>query len=90
VQPDKGKEPYEDAVLAFVYLLRCADGRDYVGSTRKSLEERVAEHNAAHFRAYTAVRRSVTPVWCQEFDRKPMRSQWNAASKDGRGPGRRH
>ncbi len=55
--------------MAFVYLLRCADGRYYAGSTRKSLEERVAEHNAAHFRGYTAVRRPVVLVWSQEFDR---------------------
>jgi putative endonuclease len=27
-------------------MLRCADGRYYVGSTRKSLEARIAEHNS--------------------------------------------
>ena len=59
----------ERAISAFVYILRCVDGRYYVGSTRKSLEERVAEHNAAWFRGYTAVRRPVTLVWSQEFDR---------------------
>jgi len=54
---------------AFVYILRCADGRYYVGSTRKTLEERLAEHNTAHYRGYTQVRRPVTLVWSQEFDR---------------------
>ena len=27
---------------AYVYILRCADGSYYIGSTRASLEERVA------------------------------------------------
>ena len=31
---------------AYVYILRCRDGAYYVGSTRTSLEHRVAEHNA--------------------------------------------
>jgi len=31
---------------AYVYILRCADGSYYVGSTRTSLEERLAKHNA--------------------------------------------
>ena len=30
---------------AWLYILRCADGSYYVGTTRKSLEERLAEHN---------------------------------------------
>jgi putative endonuclease len=59
----------ERTISAFVYILRCADGRYYVGSTRKPLEDRVAEHNAAWFRGYTAVRRPVVLVWSQEFDR---------------------
>lgn len=54
---------------AFVYILRCADGSYYVGSTRKSLEERVAEHNSGLLRGYTRSRRPVTLVWSQDFDR---------------------
>lgn len=54
---------------AFVYILRCADGSYYVGSTRKSLEERVAEHNSGLLRGYTRSRRPVTLVWSQEFER---------------------
>ncbi len=34
---------------AIVYMLRCADGRYYVGSTRGSLERRLAEHNSGAF-----------------------------------------
>ncbi len=54
---------------AFVYILRCADGSFYVGSTRKSLEERIAEHNSGLLRGYTISRRPVTLAWSQEFDR---------------------
>jgi putative endonuclease len=53
---------------AFVYILRCADGRTYVGSTRGSLENRVAEHNAGTFGGYTASR-PVSLVFHQEFER---------------------
>jgi putative endonuclease len=59
----------EAAVSAFVYILRCADGSCYVGSTRKSLEERIAEHNSGLLRGYTMSRRPVTLVWSQDFDR---------------------
>ena len=31
---------------AFVYILRCSDGSYYVGSARKPLEQRLAEHNS--------------------------------------------
>jgi putative endonuclease len=54
---------------AFVYILRCVDGSFYVGSTRKSLEERIAEHNGGLLHGYTRSRRPVALVWSQEFDR---------------------
>jgi len=54
---------------AFLYILRCADGAYYVGTTRGTLENRVAEHNAGHFGGYTAKRRPVTLVFQQDFDR---------------------
>jgi putative endonuclease len=53
---------------AYVYILRCADGRYYVGTTRGDLETRIAEHNAGHFGGYTAVRRPVRLVFAQQFD----------------------
>jgi predicted GIY-YIG superfamily endonuclease len=56
-------------VGAYLYILRCADGRYYVGTTRKHLEERGAEHNAGHHGGYTAVRRPVTLVFAQHFER---------------------
>jgi predicted GIY-YIG superfamily endonuclease len=54
---------------AFVYILRCSDGSYYVGSTRESLEERVAEHNSGFYGGYTMGRRPVLLVWSQDFDR---------------------
>jgi len=52
---------------AFVYILRCKDETYYVGSTRGSLEDRVAQHNAGNFGGYTTSRRPVVLVWHQEF-----------------------
>ena len=54
---------------AFVYILRCADGSYYVGSTRDSLENRVAQHNSGLLGGYTKSRRPVELVFAQEFDR---------------------
>lgn len=53
----------------YIYILRCADGSYYVGSTRSTLELRVAEHNAGTFGGYTKRRRPVELVFHQEFDR---------------------
>lgn len=54
---------------AHVYILRCSDGSYYVGSTRTSLETRLAQHNAGSFGGYTARRRPVELVFTQDFDR---------------------
>jgi putative endonuclease len=53
---------------AYLYILRCADGSYYVGTTRKSLEERIGEHNAGLHGGYTASRRPVTMVFTQHFE----------------------
>ncbi len=53
---------------ASVYLLRCADGSFYCGSTRKDVSERVSEHQNGHFPAcYTFRHRPVTLVWSEHF-----------------------
>jgi putative endonuclease len=57
------------AMGAYVYILRCADGSYYVGSTRTSLDDRVAQHNAGNFDGYTARRRPVILVFAEHFDR---------------------
>jgi putative endonuclease len=53
---------------AFLYILRCADGSYYVGTARKELEERVAEHNSGMFGGYTATQRPVALVFAQHFE----------------------
>jgi putative endonuclease len=53
---------------AYLYILRCADGSYYVGTARKELETRVAEHNAGHFGGYTATRRPVALVYAEWFE----------------------
>jgi putative endonuclease len=54
---------------AIVYMLRCADGAYYVGSTRASIEQRMAQHEAGYYGGFTAKRRPVVLVWHQEFQR---------------------
>src|SRR5580700_126628 len=54
---------------AYLYILCCADGVYYVGTTITSLEHRVAEHRAGTFAGYTALRRPVELVFHQHFER---------------------
>jgi len=54
---------------AWLYILRCADDSYYVGTSRVSLEQKLAEHNAGHYGGYTAKRRPVVLVCSQWFDR---------------------
>lgn len=56
-------------MTAFVYILRCADGSYYVGTSRTDLERRVAEHNAGTYGGYTKPRRPVELVFQQQFER---------------------
>jgi putative endonuclease len=55
-------------VSAYLYILRCADGSYYVGTTRDSVEKRVGEHDAGVFDGYTARQRPVTLVFCERFE----------------------
>jgi putative endonuclease len=52
---------------AHVYMLRCADGRYYVGSARLGLERRLAEHNSGTYGGYTSKRLPVVLVWSEHF-----------------------
>jgi putative endonuclease len=54
---------------AYLYILRCADGSYYTGTTRASLERRVAEHNAGTFGGFTSTRRPVTLAFSELFER---------------------
>tara|TARA_R110002110_G_C13374935_1_gene710589 strand:- start:228 stop:497 length:270 start_codon:yes stop_codon:yes gene_type:complete len=48
-------------------MLRCSDGRYYVGSTRASLERRVGEHNNGQFGGFTSKHCPVRLIWSQWF-----------------------
>ena len=56
--------------MAWTYILECADGSYYVGSTT-DLDRRISEHNLGEGATYTrpARRRPVTLVWSAQFDR---------------------
>ena len=55
--------------MAYVYILKCSDESYYVGSTRGSLERRIAEHNDGTFRGYTSGRRPVELIYSETFER---------------------
>jgi putative endonuclease len=52
-----------------LYILRCADGSYCVGTTRSGLETRIAEHESGTFDGYAAIRRPVTLVFHENFER---------------------
>jgi len=56
--------------MAWTYIIECADGSLYVGSTT-DLERRVSQHNLGLGSAYTRLRRRrpVRLVWAAEFER---------------------
>ena len=74
---------------AWLYILRCSDGSYYVGTTRGSLESRVAQHNAGTFEGYTASRRPVELIFSQWFDQitdaienERKLKKWSRAKKE--------
>ncbi|MBX3569169.1 MAG: GIY-YIG nuclease family protein [Rhizobiaceae bacterium] len=52
-----------------VYMLRCADGSYYVGSTKQDIDARVWEHNNLPLDSYTARRRPVELVFAEVYGR---------------------
>ncbi|KQV08230.1 excinuclease ABC subunit C [Leifsonia sp. Root112D2] len=54
--------------MAHVYILHCADGSYYVGSTRQ-LERRIAEHASGEGAKYTSSRLPIELVFAQEYER---------------------
>jgi putative endonuclease len=52
---------------AYLYVVRCLDNSLYVGTTRDTLDIRVAQHNAGTYGGYTSTRRPVTPVYSDWF-----------------------
>jgi predicted GIY-YIG superfamily endonuclease len=53
---------------AYLYILQCADGSYYIGTTVGSLEKRVAEHQTGAYDGYTSLRRPVVLVFHQHFE----------------------
>ena len=64
---------------AWLYILRCADGSYYIGTTRSELEIRVAQHNVGTFGGYTKSRRPVTLIFSQWSSVSPTPSNANAS-----------
>jgi predicted GIY-YIG superfamily endonuclease len=60
---------HDKRMSAYLYILRCADGSYYAGTTRASLETRLSQHEAGAFDGYTARRRPLALVFHQEFER---------------------
>ncbi len=52
---------------AYPYIVRCVDKSLYTGTTRDTLEIRVAQHNAGTFGGYTSTRRPVTLAYSEWF-----------------------
>ena len=52
---------------AYLYILLCADGSYYVGTTISGLERRIAEHQDGAFGGYTSARRPVKLVHHEHF-----------------------
>lgn len=59
----------DDALELWVYILRCSDGSYYVGSTKKSPDARLWEHNEGLVTGYTHSRRPLTLVYCEHYER---------------------
>jgi putative endonuclease len=55
--------------MPFVYILRCADGSYYVGSTRVSLEHRLWQHSTGNGCKYTSTRLPIELVFAEEYER---------------------
>lgn len=54
---------------ASIYILRCADGSLYTGVTRRSVEERVSEHNSGLIPGFTSKRLPVALLFSEAYER---------------------
>jgi putative endonuclease len=55
-------------MTVWLYMLRCADGRYYVGTARDGLERRISEHEAGTYGGWTAGRGPFALVFSQPFE----------------------
>ena len=74
--------------MAWMYILECADGSYYVGST-EDLERRTWEHNEGIGAKYTARRRPIKLVYAAEFqsiaeayEREKQVQGWGRAKRE--------
>jgi putative endonuclease len=74
--------------MAFVYILRCADGSLYIGSTH-DVDSRVARHNRGAGCAFTATRCPVRLAYREEHPnmkvalaRERQLKRWTRAKKE--------
>ena len=61
--------------MAWVYIVRCADGTLYTGATRREPAHRVRVHNLGQGAKYCRARLPVRLVWCESHE------TWRAALK---------
>jgi len=54
---------------ASIYILRCSDGSYYVGITRRSVNERVSEHQQGLIDGYTSSRLPVVLLFSEYYER---------------------
>ena len=73
---------------AWLYILRCADGSYYTGSTN-DLSQRLAQHGSGVASVYTSGRLPVELVYCEEFHseheaylRERQVKGWSRAKKE--------
>lgn len=52
--------------MAYLYILRCADGKFYVGSI-EDLEDRMRRHNGGYGSDFTKLHKPVELVYTEEF-----------------------
>lgn len=74
--------------MAWMYILECADGSYYVGST-KNLDRRLWEHQSGLGASYTSRRLPVKLVYSEEyervadaFDREKQVQNWSRAKRE--------
>ena len=74
---------------AYLYVVRCKDGSLYTGTTRTSLELRIAQHNDGTFKGYTETRRPGDLIFSEWFNRNTdavtcerKLKKWSRAKKE--------
>jgi predicted GIY-YIG superfamily endonuclease len=74
--------------MAWMYILECADGSYYVGST-KNLDQRVMQHQSGKGSRYTSGRLPVKLVYGEEYDqvadayyREKQVQNWSRAKRE--------